>query len=141
MIRKEFKMNKALKKFLPGLKSNLLRFGLKRLRKVVEACLAGPEYLKEVNWWSCIDYGKTESEPNKEVGYFRLIMTKDGDILRMYHMWIYPGGKRIVSSVQMESCGDAIVSKSEVTSLGRYRDQLRELGFPKSFLDKYPKEK
>ena len=128
-----------LKKLLPTLKSKLIRFGFRRLEKLIDFALAGPELKKQINWWSSADWG--DPNPDHGLGFFRLVVTKDGDIWRMYHMWIYPGSKSIVSSVQMESCGDAIVSKSEVTSLGRYRDQLRELGFPKSFLDKYPKEK
>ena len=120
-------MNKALEKLLPGLKSNLLRFGLKRLRKVVEACLAGPEYLKEVNWWSCADYGKSEQSD----GFFRLILTKEGDIVRLYHLYICPVRKCVVSSIQMEMCGEDIVSKARLVSHGeKYWKKIKELGYP-----------
>ena len=119
-------MNKAWKKLLPGLKSNLLRFGLKRLRKVVEACLAGPEYLKEVNWWSCIDYG-TDDQYRK----FRLILTKEGDILRLYHLYMCAYRNVVISEIQMEMCGEDIVSKAMITSHGKkYWKKIKELGYP-----------
>lgn len=122
---KRAKMHKSLKKFLPGLKSNLLRFGLKRLRKVVEACLAGPECLKEVYWWSCIDYSIDDSDRR-----FRLILTKEGDILRLFHLFICADRNVVISEIQMEMCGEDIVSKSKLTSHGDYWKKIKELGHP-----------
>ena len=124
-------MKDAWKKLFPGLKSNLLRFGLKRLRAIVEVCIADSAGLNNLNWWSCTDYGRDGSDPQKDEGYFRLIFTKEGNTMRLYHLFMCPGFHNVVvSSVQLKLHRKRIVSKSRITSHGKkYWKKIKELGY------------